>query len=392
MDFRFRLLLISFFFFAIFKASGQIDLGEDVTVNAGIPVKLNAEFTGTYGTMVEAWDDAFEGKFAIGFPFTFYGETFDSISLSPNAVLSFDDNPATYYFQMIPIPNAIFTKAIMGPYQDLFTRPMDSPHSTHIYYGIIGDAPDRKFVAGWCEAPMYSCSDKAISSQIVLEESTNEIYNHIFQKPECQTSQGNRATQGLNYDITLGTAVAGRNKESWTAEKESWQFVPQTSTSYDVDEIDFEPDWVFPEHSVSFAWYEGSVVEENRLTEDWSVVVAPMQTTTYFGVLSVCGGVQFVKEITVNVIPMPTAFNPNSNSTENRTFGFHSKSENEIGNFTFQIFNRWGVRVFETASPNEKWDGKASGIACATDVYTWVVRFEFNGESIENVGTVTLVR
>ncbi len=384
-----------FFFFILLLSThlqGQIDLGGDRTINAGIPVRLEAEFLGTYGTMIEAWDDAFEGKFAIGFPFTFYQETFDSISVSPNAVLSFDENPPTYYFQMLAIPNAEFTKSILGPYQDLFTRPMNAPHNQYMYYGVVGDAPDRKFVAGWCKAPMYSCSDKSISTQIVLEEGTNIVYNHIFQKPECSSNQGNRATQGLNYDITNGIAVPGRNKTSWTATNESWQFSPIAGNTYEVDEIDFEPAWVFPKNSVSFTWYKESTTEENKISDTWSVVVAPTETTNYIGIMTVCGGVQFIQRITVNVIPMATAFNPNSNVSSNRTFGFRSNEETQFENFSFQIYNRWGVNVFSSTNPNQRWDGTANGKACMTDVYIWVVKFALDKEVIQNTGTVTLVR
>ncbi len=370
----------------------QLNLGDDISTNAGIPVRLEATFTGTFATMVEAWDDAFEGPFPIGFPFTFYGENFDSISMSPNAVLSFDINPPTYYLQMLPIPNAIFTKSVMGPYQDLFSRPMSSPHNTYLYYGIIGESPHRKFVAGWCEAPMYACSDLSLSSQIVLEEGSNIVYNNIFHKPECDANQGNRATQGLNYDISKGVAVDGRNNESWTADLETWRFSPDNSGNYDVEQIDFEPVWVFPKASVSIRWYQESVDAANLISEDWSVEVAPQKTTKYFAVLSACGGVEHIAEINVHVIPTPTAFNPGSPIPENRTFGFYVANPGQTGTFRLQVFNRWGTRVFATDNPLERWDGTFQGKDCQSDVYTWVVQFSSGGEIRKGSGTITLIR
>ncbi len=370
----------------------QLDLGGDISTNAGIPVKLEAKFTGTFATMVEAWDDAFEGPFSVGFPFTFYGESFDSISMSPNAVLSFAANPPTYYLQMLPIPNAIFTKSVMGPYQDLFSRPMSQAHNSYLYYGVIGQSPNRKFVAGWCEAPMYACEDLSISSQIVLEEGSNIIYNNIFHKPECDANQGNRATQGLNYDITKGVAVDGRNNQSWVADQETWRFTPLNSDDYDVEQIDFEPVWVFPEASVSIRWYREDIDEENLISEDWTVEVAPQETTKYLAVLRACGGVEYVAEIYVNVIPTPTAFRPGSLIPENRTFGFYVANPAENGSFSLQIFNRWGTRVFETTHPSERWDGTFQGKECPSDVYTWVVRFSSGGKVQKGSGTVTLIR
>jgi gliding motility-associated-like protein len=387
-----KYLVIVFLLLFSFMSKAQLDLGDDIVVNAGTSVQLNARFAGTYATMIEAWDDAFEGKFPIGFPFTFYGELYDSVSLSPNGVLSFDDHPATYYLQMLPIPNAVFTKSVMGPYQDLFTRPMSSPHTKNMYYGIVGDAPNRKFVAGWCEAPMYECEDQLVSLQIVLEEGTDEIYNHIFHKAECVANQGNRATQGLNYDLTKGIAVAGRNNESWSADKETWHFVPSNVDNYYVENIDFAPDWVFPEHSISFRWYENSISESNFLSDQWSISVSPEVSTTYYGVMKVCGGVEFIDEVLVQVIPVPTAFNPNSNIEENRTFGLHFEHPEDVDVFDFQIYNRWGALMFKTSDPLDFWNGKSNAIDCPTDVYTWVVRYRLYDKTVQNSGTITLVR
>ena len=28
-----------------------------------------------------------------------------------------------------------------------------------IFYGVVGIAPNRKFIVTWCQVPMYSCSN-----------------------------------------------------------------------------------------------------------------------------------------------------------------------------------------------------------------------------------------
>jgi gliding motility-associated-like protein len=36
-----------------------------------------------------------------------------------------------------------------------------------------------------------------------------------------------------------------------------------------------------------------------------------------------------------------------------------------------QIFNRWGVKIFEETSKNPVWDGTLNGVDCQIDVYVY---------------------
>jgi len=85
----------------------------------------------------------------------------------------------------------------------------------------------------------------------------------------------------------------------------------------------------------------------------------------------------------------PTAFNPDSKTTVNKTFdvkGFY------ISKMTLSIFDRWGSMVFYSDS-NEAWDGKRDGIAMPDATYVWRAEgTDQAGNSFKKIGTVVLIR
>lgn len=375
------------------QARTQVYAGEDVFISAGLPVQLRGSYSGLKGIPVTAQDDYFVGPFDIGFDFVYFGNTHSQFAIGPNGLVSFHlpDIFDVVYWTMVPVPNNVFKKTIMGPYQDLFTRPIE-PHSDYIYYVVAGQEPERKLIVGWCEAPMYSCNDLHVTYQIVLNEKDSSIVNHIIRKPECFASFNNRATQGLNFENNIGVSVPGRNNESWSSDGDSWQFIPDGPENYTVTQIDFAPEPAAPENHTSFAWYEGSYPGGNQISSAWEVVVSPLETTSYFCEVTLCGGLKYVDEVLVTVSPVPNAFNPGSAAEENRTFKVFADPENRITKYALYIYNRWGQLVFESNDVNKGWDGTLNGNPCNAGVYVWTVYYEAAEGKSTNRGTVTLVR
>jgi hypothetical protein len=180
----------------------------------------------------------FVGPFPIGFDFQYFGNIYSTFAIGPNGLLSFNvpEILGTVHWTNVPIPNNTFKATIMGPYQDLFQRPIN-PHDRYIYYQTVGTSPNRRLIAGWCEAPMFGCPDALVTIQIVLHENDHSIENHLIAKPACDANLGNRATHGLNFDDLTGIEVPGRNNTSWTAFNESWRFEPDGSNSYTVSSM-----------------------------------------------------------------------------------------------------------------------------------------------------------
>jgi gliding motility-associated-like protein len=100
---------------------------------------------------------------------------------------------------------------------------------------------------------------------------------------------------------------------------------------------------------------------------------------------------------TINVrviesLQAPTAFTPNGDGL-NDNFAF-VYAPNRFEFLEVAIFNRWGVKVFESKMPGGTWwDGKVNGIPEPPDIYTYTaVAKDKKGKSYELNGTIALVR
>lgn len=370
---------------------GQVDAGEDITSSAGLPLKLQATYEGYIGIPITAGDDPFVGPFDIGFSFEYFGQVQTQFAVSPNGLVSFDV-PAIIglsHQELTPIPNNVFKKTIMGPYQDLFTRPIQ-PHDDYIFYLTVGESPDRKLIVGWCDAPMFGCNDLQASYQIVLYESSNNIENHLLSKPDCNHLQ-NKATQGLNFNNDLGVVVEDRNVLSWTSNNESWLLEPEGQDNYLVSQIDFNPEVIVPPGKLSWAWYKDSYPNGEVLGTSSTLTVYPTVSTTYYAEITACNGMKYVNDVFIKVIPIPTAFNPNSTVEANRTFTIFANPPDYISNYQMYIYNRWGQQMFETSSITDGWDGTENGSLCNPGVYVWIIYYDVGDGEVTNKGTVTLM-
>ena len=372
---------------------GQINAGEDITISAGLPVTLQGQYTGYIGIPVTARDDYIVGPYNIGFDFTYFDETFTQFAIGPNGLLTFNvpDLIDFAYWINEAIPNNVFEKTIMGPYQDLFQRPI-SEHNEYIFYRTAGTAPNRKLIVGWCEAPMFGCESEKATLQIVLNEEDQSIVNHLIAKPACEANLGNRATQGLNLDDITGVAVPGRNNTSWTAFRETWLFEPNGPADYSVSEIDFEPEVIIPPGKIEYTWFKNSYPDGERVGREKALMVYPLESTRYFCEITLCSGLKYVDDVWVNTIPIPNAFRPESDIETNREFKVFAEPDDRISNYKMQIFNRWGQVIFESTDIYEGWDGTNNGQPCNQGVYVWIVIFTADDETVTNKGVVTLVR
>jgi gliding motility-associated-like protein len=387
-----RSTLLLYLVFQFLLLTGQVDAGSDITISAGLPVKLNGTYLGYTGIPITAGDDPFVGPFEIGFSFTYFGETQTQFAVSPNGLVSFHV-PAIInmsHQEVTPIPNNIFIKTIMGPYQDLFSKPIE-PHNQFIYYLTVGEAPQRRLIVGWCEAPMFGCNSLKATYQIVLNESDNSIINHILSKPECAYLQ-NKATHGLNFDDDLGIAVPDRNAESWSSVDESWLFEPAGTDNYTITSIDFNPEAIVPVGKLQWTWFKDNYPNGEVIGTEASMLVSPTESTTYYAEVTLCNGMKYADDIFVKVIPVPNAFNPNSQTEMNRTFKFFTNANQNIYKFKMYIYNRWGQQVYENDDIDEGWDGTQNGNPCNPGLYIWVVYYDGDDGEVTNKGSVTLLR
>ncbi len=86
---------------------------------------------------------------------------------------------------------------------------------------------------------------------------------------------------------------------------------------------------------------------------------------------------------------VPNAFTPNGDGV-NDFVNLHSAC---IGTYTFQIFDRWGEKVFETSDTKYSWNGTYRGRPMNTAVFMYKAEgFDLKGSPFSVKGNVTLLR
>jgi gliding motility-associated-like protein len=165
--------------------------------------------------------------------------------VSQNGYIKFDTAQAGQYSpytitQGIP-GNMNVKNSIMAHYSDIY--PGAFAATTNIYSATLGVAPNRKFIVGFCNAPMYSCTALQTSFQIILYETTNVIEIHLTSKPLCTSWNNGAGIEGIqNANGTIAHVVPGRNYPgTWTANNSSHSFTPTSATAYTISPIAFSP-------------------------------------------------------------------------------------------------------------------------------------------------------
>lgn len=128
-------------------------------------------------------------------------------------------------------------------------------------------------------------------------------------------------------------------------------------------------------------------------------VATPDSTTTYSIVFDdgICAAVDSVTVTVINpddlgcsVVYMPKAFTPNSDNLNDQYGISNPYAIDQL--VSFEIFDRWGSRVFATDDPFERWDGNFKGEPVNPGVLLYRVQFRCNGEEDTTVGSFAVIR
>ena len=86
---------------------------------------------------------------------------------------------------------------------------------------------------------------------------------------------------------------------------------------------------------------------------------------------------------------MPTAFSPNGDGINDRIYvrGFG------ITSMKWNIYNRWGVLVYQSSDLTQGWDGTYKGLVQPQDVYQYVLEVVMSdGKKYLKKGDITLLK
>ncbi|MCE2712822.1 MAG: gliding motility-associated C-terminal domain-containing protein [Cryomorphaceae bacterium] len=130
-------------------------------------------------------------------------------------------------------------------------------------------------------------------------------------------------------------------------------------------------------------------------------IATPNLSTIYFVTATDLNGCSGSDSVYVTVLPVsiecgdvyiPTVFAPKGiGSAANKTICVYG---NCITQLTFEIYNRWGEKVFETTdlTLSECWDGTYEGKELNAGTFLYKLVVTLNNETIEDSGTITLIR
>jgi gliding motility-associated-like protein len=124
-------------------------------------------------------------------------------------------------------------------------------------------------------------------------------------------------------------------------------------------------------------------------------VATPSVTTVYTLTVTDANGCTDSDTVTVFVdiacgeIFVPNAFSPNGDNA-NDTFYVRG---NCIKFMQFEIYNRWGEKVFSSTDPAKGWDGTWRGEKCEAATFTYFLRATLIDDTqINKQGTISLVK
>ncbi len=299
------LLSIAFLISLTSLAQVQVCLGNDVTVCQGQTVTITNCNPGsgsqnTQGinlpspTVLALSDDVWSNTVPVGFPFSFYGNTYNNCVIGSNGLISFNTSNANGYCAYSltgagTLPTTSLTSAlnsIMLAYQDM----LPSLNSGTIQYQTIGTAPNRKFVVLYQNVYFYSCTTVCNYFAVILNETSNTIEMHIGNKATCGAFNGGLAIQGIQNSAGNAAVITpGRNNSVWTANQDSRLFTPASPTNtatYVETQIPY----------VQVNGINGSQQWGNTLGATFpynngvlNVTLIPPGTTGYFITASACG-------------------------------------------------------------------------------------------------------
>lgn len=95
-----------------------------------------------------------------------------------------------------------------------------------------------------------------------------------------------------------------------------------------------------------------------------------LEATNQFGCIdTVC---DFIRITGDDLVYVPNTFTPNNDGINDLLY----LSAQGVEDFKFEIFNRWGEKIFETEDPKDFWDGNYKGEIVQEGVYPYIVTYK----------------
>ncbi|MBA2745681.1 MAG: gliding motility-associated C-terminal domain-containing protein [Flavisolibacter sp.] len=188
-------------------------------------------------------DDTWSPVITPGFPFCFYGQTYNGLVMGSNSNITFDLTRAGTGSGYVitattPIPQSQSTSvyapaSIFGPYHDINPAASNNPAPTNrkIEWRVEGTAPTRRFIGSYNDVAYFgsSCNTFTSTHQMVLYENTGVVEVYIKDKPVCTSWNNGLTILGVQDETrTKAVAAPGKNATQWgtVGMNEAYRFTP----------------------------------------------------------------------------------------------------------------------------------------------------------------------
>lgn len=264
---------------------------------------------------------------------------------------------------------------------------------------VLFTFPPITFVTDTLTACLPICinffNTTAISSSNISSVSWNfgdHSSSNLLQPIHCYTTAGN-FQPSLTISSNDGCTVTGVAPFTIAIVEQPKAIISLSSNEVSLDEstIDLANNSMF---ATSIEWlnYNGQTFSTESITihyEEEGFFPISLIATNNLGCTDTATEIISVKPGFTFYIP--NSFTPDGDKF-NKTFSALGMGWNEK-NYSFDIYNRWGEKIFSTTNINDAWDGTFKGKPAQIDTYVWkIVVFDSFMNEHSHSGKVNLIR
>ena len=140
-------------------------------------------------------------------------------------------------------------------------------------------------------------------------------------------------------------------------------------------------------------WFKNNTLITGAITESILVNETGIYTSKISnasGCISNVSNAVLVEVVCTTAIMMPDVFTPNGDGYNDKVFAIIPGLKYLR---TFEVYNRFGNKVFNTADASIGWDGTFKGKSQPSEAYIWVIEgVDGKGETVKKTGTISLIR